>query len=113
MTYEYHCRACDHWFDVIKSYKDMERNENCPECGEFGFRQFVPSKVSFNSTSVQNAEYNPAFGEVVKNKRHREDLAKRKGMVEVGNDYGSAEKMQKHFDEVREKKREDRWNKDD
>jgi hypothetical protein len=31
-------------------------------------------------------EFNPAFGEVIKGKYHRKEMAKRKGMIEIGNE---------------------------
>ena len=68
--------------------------------------------MTFSGTAVQNAEYNPGLGCVVKNKAHRDELAKRKGLVEVGNDFKGGEGMQKHFDKKRDEAREERWNKD-
>jgi putative FmdB family regulatory protein len=109
VTYEYECAECGRRFDVIKSVKDMERNENCPKCGEFGIRKCIPSKVYFNQTEVTHAEYNPGLGAVVKNKRHKDYLMKSKGIVEVGNDFGNGEKMQKEFDTAREEKLKKSW----
>lgn len=37
---------------------------------------------------------------------------KQKGVVEVGNDFGSAPKMQKHFEEKKKEEREKIWEKD-
>lgn len=104
MTYEYKCTRCRRAFDVIKSVRDIDVNEYCPSCGDPGERQFIPSRVYFSSTSVQNAEYNPGLGCVTKNAKDRDEIAKRKGLVPVGNDYGSGEKMQKEFDTKREEK---------
>jgi putative FmdB family regulatory protein len=109
MTYEYNCPKCDHTFDVIKAARDMEVNEYCTRCDSPAIRNFVPSRVYFSKTSVQNAEYNPALGKVTKNAYHRTELAKRMGLVEVGNDYKSGEKMQKEFDSARETKLKKRW----
>lgn len=104
MTYVYDCPDCSHRFDVIKPARDMEKNETCPKCGEFALRRFVPEHVYISGAKVEHAEYNPALGCVTKNSKHRAELAKRKGLVEVGNDYGSGEAMQKNFDTEREKK---------
>lgn len=109
MTYEYQCIECSKRFDVVKSVKDMDVNEYCPRCGEPAERKFVPSRVHFTKTSVQNAEYNPGLGAVVKNEKDRQEIAKRKGLVEVGNDYGSGEKMQTQFDTAREEKKRKRY----
>lgn len=109
MTYEYECSRCGKRFDVIKSYKDMEVNETCPKCGEYAIRQFVPSKLHITGAKVTHAEYNPGLGCVVKNKRHKEDIMKRKGVVEVGNDFKSGETMNQHFDTARAEKMRKRW----
>lgn len=106
MTYEYRCLDCNKRFDVYKSMKDMERNENCPRCGEFAERLFVPSRVHLSKTKVEHPEYNPGLGQVVKNRSHKQEIMKRKGLEEVGNDFGSGEKMQAHFDAERQSKRD-------
>lgn len=112
MTYEYKCVKCEKHFDVIKSVKDFDVNEFCPSCGAPGERQFVPHKVHFTGTRVTHAEYNPGLGCVVKNKQHKEEICKRRGLVEVGNDFKTGDSMQKHFDGEREQRREKRWEDD-
>lgn len=102
MIYEYDCPSCGNRFDVVKSHRDMERNENCERCGEFALRQFVPSRVHLIGTKVEDAEYNPGLGCVVRNKKHRAEIAKSKGLEEVGNE--SVTSMHKHFDKAREEK---------
>jgi putative FmdB family regulatory protein len=111
MTYEYQCVKCDHSFDVIKSVKDMDVNEYCPHCDNPAERQFVPSRVHFTGTKVENAEYNPGLGAVTKNKAHRAELAKRKGVVEIGNDYKSPETQHSEGEKLREARREARYKK--
>lgn len=107
MLYPYHCNKCGQDHDVVKSMHDSGRSEPCPVCEVTMDRVYTVPYLS--GTSVQHAEYNPAFGKVVKNKRERDELAKRKGMIEVGNDYGSPEKLQKKFDKEREDKSERSW----
>jgi putative FmdB family regulatory protein len=109
VTYVYRCLECGHEFDVIKSHKDMDVNEFCPRCEEPAERQFVPQRVFLSNTAVTHAEYNPGLGTVVKNKRHKEYLLKSKGLVEVGNDYGSGDKMAAKFDSDRAEKMAKRW----
>lgn len=109
MTYEYRCIKCDETFDVIKPHTEMENNEFCDKCGAPGERIKFPRTVFFTGTSVEHAEYNPGLGQVVKNKYHRQELAKQKGLVEVGNDYKSGESMQKQFDTAREEKLKKRY----
>jgi putative FmdB family regulatory protein len=97
--YEYQCEKCDEAYEVLKSIKIYDGKDPCPQCGNVGDRVFS-SKVSFIGAKVEDAEYNPAFGQVVKGKRHREELAKKNGMVEVGN-----ENLGKHQDQLAQDKR--------
>lgn len=103
MIYEYRCLKCDHEFDVYKRVTDIDNPEKCEKCGAPTDRLFRP-KIYLNNTAVEHAEYNPALGCVVKNKEHRKEVAKRKGCVEVGNDFSSGAKMQKYYNKQREEK---------
>lgn len=105
-VYPYRC-SCGEEFDVYKSIHEAQRPEDCDRCGMRADRVFVP--FLFSGAAVQESEWNPAFGQVVKNKYHRSELAKKHGVVEVGNDYASPESMQKHFDKQREDKRKQSW----
>lgn len=105
MIYEYLCTPCNRTFDVVKSVKDFNREELC-ECGGVATRQFTPNVNALPRVSglTYEAQYNPAFGKVIKNKREERYEAEKRGMVQVGNDFGSGEKMQKHFDQVKQEK---------
>jgi putative FmdB family regulatory protein len=109
LVYEYQCSKCTHRFDVTKSVKDIDVTETCPQCGEFAERKFVPSKVYFSGTEVQHAEYNPGLGCIVKSKHHRAELAKRQGVVEIGNDFKSPDAIHKKLDQERNEKKEQRY----
>ena len=87
----------------------MARVENCPDCTKVADRIPFPRKTYLIGTAVQNAEYNPGLGMVVNNKEHRSEIAKQRGLVEVGNDYGSGEANQQHFEKEREAKKEKGW----
>jgi putative FmdB family regulatory protein len=104
LTYVYDCPKCEHHFEVIKSHKDMERTEWCPKCEEPSVRAFMPERVYFSGQKVSHAEFNPGLGCVVKNEFHKKELLKQKGLVEVGNDYGSGDKMSDSFDKARAEK---------
>lgn len=108
MTYEYECTKCAKRFDVIKSVKDIDVNEFCPNCEAPAERKFS-FRVHIIGAAVQNAEYNPALGCVVKNKAHREEIAKRKGLVEIGNDFKSPDDIHKKFDQDRAEKKNKAW----
>lgn len=103
--YDYHCEKCDADFEVIKSIKEYDGKDECPTCGNIGQRIIKP--VVFYGEKVQNAEYNIGLGKVTKNKQHRDELAKRMNVVEVGNE--KPETIHKTFDKAREEKRKKSW----
>lgn len=109
MTYQYRCSQCEHTFDVIKSVKDIEVNETCPKCDEFARREFVPKRVFFNGTKVEHPEYNPGLGCIVRNKSHRKELCKIKGVEEVGSE--PVESLHKHHEKTRQDQWEKSWDK--
>jgi len=110
MNYPYECEKCEYQGDVDKSMKDATRTEHCPQCGNPMERVWTRTQII--GAKVQNAEYNPALGCVTKSAYHRAEVAKKKGLIEVGNDYGSGEKLQQKFETDRREKRERVWNED-
>lgn len=111
MTYEYHCHPCSKSFDVVKSHRQMDEPEKCPHCETVAVRAFVPSRVHFIGTKVEHTEYNPGLGCLVKNSAHRAEIAKLKGVEEIGNE--KPESIHKHFDQAREDKHAEGWAKAD
>ena len=77
-------------FDVIKNAKYYDTEEKCSTCGEVAVRIFKP-KIHLSGTKVEDAYYNPAFGQVIKSSQQAKEKAKELGMVEVGN-----ERVEKH-----------------
>jgi len=107
MIYQYHCQKCENRFDVVKSAKEMDSPENCLRCLTPATREFIPTRVWFNGTKVEHAEYNPGLGCIVRNSSHRKELCKIKGVEEIGNE--KPESLHKYFDQKREEKREQAW----
>lgn len=83
--------------------------ESCFKCGIDADRIFKNIKISLSGTKVTHAEYNPAFGKVIRNERERRYEAEKRGLVEVGNDFKSGEAMRESFDKDRAVKREKSW----
>jgi putative FmdB family regulatory protein len=99
MVYEYLCERCNLAVDIVKSVKEYNSKEYCTACsGEMIKLLSAPQLSGFND----KAEFNPAFGTIVKNRQHRKELAKRHGLIEVGN-----EKVD--FTKYREDKRKKSW----
>lgn len=112
--YDWICPKCENAFSEVMSIRDYscDTTADCPSCGMIcgkDDRDFKKMRAHFIGSKVTDAEYNPGLGCVVKSKAHKEELMKKKGVVEVGNDYGSAEKMDAHFQKRKEEEREKKW----
>lgn len=108
MNYPYRCLKCEGTFEVIKSLAHINDVERCPECQSYRVERYI-SRTSFYGASVEDAEYNPAFGQVVRDKKHRNQLAKERNMVEIGNE--TPEKIHKKFDQDRDIKEKTSYDK--
>ncbi len=106
MIYPYLCKSCGNDFNVIKSVKDIDNQELC-KCGGEAVRYI--SRTHFYGAKVEDAEYNPAFGCIVKSAKHRKDLAKRLNVEEVGNE--PVEKIHEHYEKQLEKDLAASWDK--
>lgn len=100
---------------MVKRAAEMEAPEQCPKCQTLGERRFLPARLHFTKTSVRHAEFNPAFGKVIRNDAHlRDELAQHEGrtgskMIEVGNDFGGGSKMVSTHRKRKEEEREAAW----
>lgn len=106
-TYPYNCVKCDLYSEIIKPMSESGRDEKCVDCGCVLDRIWTAPHLT--GTKVEDAEYNPGLGKVTKNKRHREEIAKQMGVVEIGNDYKNAEAIGQKFDSERQKKIDKSW----
>lgn len=116
-TYDYCCGKCGEKFEIIRGIKDYDRDPHaeCDHCGHLcdsSDRDFSACRFTHIGTAVQNAEYNPGLGQVVKNNYHKSELMKKKNVVEVGNDFGGGEKMQTHFETRKREEIAKNWEKD-
>jgi len=86
MIYEYKCDECGHRFDVVKPIKDFDLKHTCSECDCEDTSIVISSKIHHIGAKVQNAEFNPGLGCVTKSKQDRQEIAKQRGLIEVGNE---------------------------
>lgn len=112
MKYPYRCEKCGHDFDVIKSVREIDNPESCKKCGSTAQRYIARGGDFYGANDWDKAEFNPAFGCVVKNRQHKRELLRKfagegKVFEEIGNE--PVEKMHSHFEKVREERRNDRW----
>ncbi len=109
MTYVYECDTCAHTFDVIKSVDLRNEPEHCERCNAPARREFFPKHLHYSGTKVTHAEWHPAFGRVIKNQRDLKYEVDKTGAIEVGNE--KPERIKKHFDDLREERRNKSWDK--
>lgn len=109
MIYPYRCKACTQEFDVVKSIAEIDNAEKCLRCGSPDVERFISPSIHFNGAKVEDAEYNPALGKVVKSAKHRKELAKQMGLEEIGNE--SVETVHKHYESQKAKQLDDAWEK--
>jgi len=92
LIYEFACKSCSNKFDVWKPASEFTRTAAC-DCGGLADLVIHPPR-GFINEKVEHAEYNPGLGCVVKNRSHRAQIAKARGLVEVGNE--KTETLVKH-----------------
>ena len=106
--YEYKCKECNKTFEVVKKMSDFSRVEIC-DCG-FEAEKMINFRGTLMNTKVEEAEYNIGLGCWTKSKRHRKEIAKRRGLVEIGNDE-KPDDTYKRFETQREQKSQKKWDK--
>jgi predicted nucleic acid-binding Zn ribbon protein len=104
LIYDYKC--CEVTYSVVKSMKDGCIDEPCPKCGKIGQR--IYSKPLLTIKNFQ-ADFYPSLGKVFEKKSDLQYHLDKNNLVEIGNDFKSAEIMQTKFDRDREIKKEKSW----
>lgn len=106
MIYEYECGICNVVVEIIKPVSEYRKPENCSRCG-FKLEQLITGGSGILIKPTSWPEYNPGLGTVVKNSKHRQEVAKAKGLIEIGSE--NVEKMADKAKKEREQKREKEW----
>lgn len=109
MIYPYRCldAACAETFEVIKAVADIDNSEACPKCGTPAQRYIARTHVHGSAADWNTQTWNPALGCYTKSTKQARDIAKSRGMEEVGTE--KPETIHKHFDKQREETRAQRW----
>lgn len=107
MKYPYRC-SDNHEWDVIKSVKDIDNVENCERCGKIGVR-YIANTYFYGASDWDKTEFNPGLGQITRNRKHRDQIAKQRGLEEVGTE--PVENIHKHADSVNEYNRNSSWDK--
>lgn len=110
MIYPYECPNCGNEFEVIKSYREIDAVERCPDCDTISNRTIAKMQaVDSTAAADWNARsYNPAFGKAV-TPMEAKKIAKKNNWTEVGTE--PVDKIEKHFREERQRKEKSRWDK--
>lgn len=109
MIYVYKCPSCSNQFEIVKSYKEIDKEETCPKCSSVSNRIIVPGVSFYGEKDWDNQQWCSALGCYVKSNKHRRQIAKERGLVEVGNE--SLEKVEKAYAKEREEKAEANYQK--
>lgn len=85
-TYPYQCPSCGEKQDIVKSISAIDLIENCTKCttemtGEH--RHIVGGEFLY--AGVEDAEYNHGLGCVTYGRKHRAQIARDRGLEEIGN----------------------------
>jgi len=88
--YEFKCPACD-WHGLLWKSMNHCNRALCPSCGEDVSRNYSSLGMpNTQSPAIDNkffnngaGEYDPGLGEVIRSRRHRQEVMERKGLHEV------------------------------
>lgn len=83
-SYDYECSNCNHEELIYKRISEYNRPEHCPKCKTEMTRLISPGY--FYGEKVEEAYFNHGLGQVVKNAKHASQIARDKGLIEVGNE---------------------------
>lgn len=108
MIYEYKCKDCGYKFEVVKSVKDIENVEKCPECDSEETSIVISAKIYHTGAKVKDAHYDPALGTVIKSEAHKKEHLKQNDLIEVGTEK-SKESFHNNVVVKKQKEREDEW----
>ena len=102
--YPYEC-DCGHEFETWLKISELETVEvTCEKCHTVltGNHRKIGLGQTFLGEKVEDSVYDSALGCVVKGNKHRQAIAKSRGLVEIGNE--KPETVHKHFESVRKER---------
>lgn len=107
-TYVYVCYACTFEFEVVCPISAIDEEVACERCDAAnGKSSRQLTRTHFYGAKVEDAYRCPALGKVITSKKQRDEEAKRRGLIEIGNE--KPETVHAYFDGKREEMRKERW----
>jgi len=100
--HQFECRECGHMFEEIIDHskgQSVDDNQDCPECSASGCKWRPMARI--DRWSEQFPYYDRGLGVMLKNKAHRREICKQRGLTPVEGDYNE-EKIFSEFDSRRE-----------
>lgn len=85
-VYEYGCKDCGLNFDVVKSFKEYDLPQACQSCQSLETERYISRSSFYGANDWDKVQWNPALGCITKNSKHRAQIAREKGLIEVGNE---------------------------
>ena len=108
--YGYRCPSCSQEFEMIKRIVDVDNIERCPFCdSKCKPQDRIISTPALHNTAVEHPEYDPGLGMIINSNAHRRQIAKERGLEEIGNE--SPEKIHKYYEDQQNEKRLNRYKK--
>lgn len=107
-TYSWGCREGHEW-DVVSTVAERKNPQACPTCGGEGLLCEVYS-LNIDKTAAgswNQASYNPGLGCWTESTKHARQIAKARGLEEIGNE--PVENVHKHYDQQRKDTWKRRW----
>ena len=97
-----------HRWVVVSTIADRDEPSNCPKCQAPGTRMIsLPAPVSVTAGDWNRGSYNPGLGCYTRSWKHGRQIAKERGLEEVGDTDPNA--LYKADEKSREDKRAARW----
>ena len=84
MIYEFFCKKCNAIDEVRRHHMDMDEPVHCPDCNGAMKRHYTPPVVKTQGESIPY--FHPTLGQLVKSDAHAAEIARSRGLVEVGNE---------------------------
>jgi len=85
-TYEWHCNDCSSNFELIRSMQEYSLPASCDACHSYNTTRLISRTSFYGAGDWDKASFNPGLGCIVKNSKHRAQIAKERGLIEVGNE---------------------------
>jgi hypothetical protein len=82
MIYVYTCPTCKKNIDVVKGVAEIDREELC-ECGAV-LERLISRTFFYGADDWHGDEYHPGLGCVVKSRKHANQIARARGLEELG-----------------------------